>query len=170
MKELMVLQGNPEELRQIVREYVERISGLIIDESGGESTFTYLKYGGITVKYSFQVIFLGYTTHYLISFRNLDTNDGACHVLEGDWDPVFVMSSLYTSIFQCFRTSTFKYRRGIHKGLGELIYTILAVFDGQYTENLNNNEITAHVKLDRHEVLIDLEWIEEIMENSELGD
>jgi hypothetical protein len=166
MNQLLVYEGKNEELQQKVAEYTRSISGIANGEVGRSATVSFLKYGGIRVQFTMYAVIVGGVTHYLVSITNPKTGQGELNVFEGDWDSSVVMSSTYRSVSKCFPMALFKHRRGILKEFGELMYNVLTEFDGQFSENISVDGLTAFLTIDRYEVLTDLEWIEQVMEES----
>ncbi|ULO04843.1 hypothetical protein H1230_17000 [Paenibacillus sp. 19GGS1-52] len=62
------------------------------------------------------------------------------------------------------KSFTFKHQRGILKELGGLMYIVLSEFDYTYEKKIEDDRLTVSINIDKNEVLKDLEWIEEIME------
>lgn len=164
MNQLLTFEGNQEDLQIKLTEYKSTIRGLVIDETGKEAAVTFFKYGGIRTRFSIHVVFLGSTTHFLFFVSNMNTGVGVLNVWEGEWDSDFTMRSIYNSVSTCFPMVQYKQLRGILMEIGELIYSVLTKYDEPIAESIFDEGPFGTIKVNLYEILTDVEWIEQIME------
>lgn len=166
MNLLLTFEGNQEDLQLKLSEYKSTIKGLVIAETGKEAAVTFFKYGGIRTRFSFHVVFLGSTTHVIFLVSNMNTGVGVLNVWVGEWDTDLTMRSIYNSVSTCFPKAQYKQLRGILMEVGELIYSVLTEYDSPIAENIFDERLLGTIKVNEYEVLTDVEWIEQIMEES----
>ena len=167
MKKILNFNGKKSDMLIEIQRYSDSIQRLLIGEVGRTSTVTFMKYGGIQVEITMYALHIGESNHFLISVTNKITEEGYFFVYEGVWDHELVINTLYSYNLTCFREANFKDHRGILKEIGDLMYLVLTEFDGRFLLSIDyDNKEKILVKKDVYEVLTDLEWIEEVMEEN----
>lgn len=167
MKQILSFEGNHSDMEIELQRYSETIQGLLIGEVGRNSNVTFMKYGGIQLEIRMHALFVGERNHFFISIKNKMTENGFFLVFEGDWNHILVVNTLYSYNLRCFREANFKDHRGILKEIGDLMYLVLTEYDGRFHMiNDQDDKEKIIVNKDVYEVLTDLEWIEEMMEEN----
>ncbi|AGA60066.1 hypothetical protein Theco_4066 (plasmid) [Thermobacillus composti KWC4] len=169
MEKILVFEGTKVEMQEKARGYYQSIRGLVLWETGREITVTFAKYGGVRARFQFNALFSGAAAQFIVAIENANSGLGVLCVYEGDWDSRLAMSYASRFVTKCFPSTTDKQKRGILKELGELMYTVLTEFDSLVVERFKTKELTAEVRIDSYEVLTDIEWIEQIMDESAVG-
>jgi hypothetical protein len=96
--------------------------------------------------------------------KNVKSGLGSLLIYDGDWCSTIAMSSSSRSVSACFPSAINRQRSGILHELGKIMYIVLSEFDNQIVEKSDDGGLAIIFTIDTYEVLTDLEWIEEIME------
>jgi hypothetical protein len=157
-------EGTKVELQLRLKMHTQSLEGMIIGEVGYEEDVTFLKYGNLKSCFLVYAIFTGDRTQFVVTIINDVSGFGTLHIFESNWDNLLAMISGTRSIYSLYPLTTDKHRRGILKELGLIMYRVLKKFDNKVTSKIESSEYSIQISIDNYEVLTDLEWIEEVME------
>ncbi|GKS12885.1 hypothetical protein YDYSY3_38850 [Paenibacillus chitinolyticus] len=164
MKSILICHGSCDAISRKEEEFIQSISGIIIQESLTRTSYYYPKFGALTMRFTLHVVFTGSCLYFGMTVENKLLFSKGLVILEGRWENDQAMKLVYHSINQCYPKATFKEKRGMMKDLGAAIYTHLHNCTESIQSRSSQSIVEVRTKYDCYEPLTDIEWIEEIME------
>lgn len=148
------------EIREQTSRYLKSLNGLILGQHAQEVTVTFPKYDGIKARFAVFALFTSSGVKYILSTENMITRKGTLMAFEGEWDSDVAIKTSYSSITTSFPGLSQRIYRSLLVELLAIMYRVLTTFDSQeaFTSGINNR-----ITIDSYEVLTDVEWIEDLM-------